>query len=110
MGWDRKDVAHTTQVPPTEFTDKLYYDTAVFNSTMLERIVEDVGADHVMLGTDHPFELGDFTPRQTVADLELDPTANQRHPLEQRRQTARPARHRLTPALRASSPALAGRG
>jgi len=38
---------------------------------MLARIVEDVGADHVMLGTDHPFELGDFTPRQTVADLGL---------------------------------------
>ena len=72
MGWNRKDVAHTTSVPPSEFTDKLYYDTAVFNSTMLSRIVEDVGADHVMLGTDHPFELGDFTPRQTVADLGLD--------------------------------------
>src|SRR6478735_4713004 len=72
MGWNRKDVAHTTAVPPSEFTDRLYYDTAVFNSTMLARIVEDVGADHVMLGTDHPFELGDFTPRQTVSDLGLD--------------------------------------
>ena len=67
MGWNRKEVAHTTLVPPTEFTDKLYYDTAVFNSTMLKRIVEDVGADHVMLGTDHPFELGDFTPRERSA-------------------------------------------
>ena len=72
MGWNRKDVARTTAVPPSEFVDRLYYDTAVFNSTMLARIVEDVGADHVMLGTDHPFELGDFTPRQTVADLGLD--------------------------------------
>ena len=72
MGWNRKDVAHTTAAPPSEFIDRLYYDTAVFNSTMLARIVEDVGADHVMLGTDHPFELGDFTPRQTVADLGLD--------------------------------------
>jgi aminocarboxymuconate-semialdehyde decarboxylase len=71
MGWDRKPVAHTTAVPPSEFTDQLYYDTAVFNSTVLGRIVEDVGADHVMLGTDHPFELGDFTPRDTVAALGL---------------------------------------
>ncbi len=39
MGWNRKDVAHTTAVPPSEFTDRLYYDTAVFNSTMLARIV-----------------------------------------------------------------------
>lgn len=71
MGWNRKDVAHTTALPPSEFVDRLFYDTAVFNSTTLARIVEDVGADHVMLGTDHPFELGDFTPRQTVADLGL---------------------------------------
>jgi aminocarboxymuconate-semialdehyde decarboxylase len=76
MGWDRKPVAHTTAVPPSEFTDQLYYDTAVFNSTVLGRIVEDVGADHVMLGTDHPFELGDFTPRDTVAALGLGESDN----------------------------------
>lgn len=72
MGWNRKDVAHTTKVPPSEFTNQLFYDTAVFNQTLLSRIVEDVGADHVMLGTDHPFELGDFTPRDTVIELGLD--------------------------------------
>ncbi len=76
MGWNRKDVAHTTAVPPSEFTDQLYYDTAVFNSTLLRRIIEDVGAEHVMLGTDHPFELGDFTPRETVAAAGLDDAGN----------------------------------
>ena len=76
MGWNRKDVAHTTAVPPSEFTDRLYYDTAVFNSTMLARIVQDVGADHVMLGTDHPFELGDFTPgRRWPTSDSTTPTA-----------------------------------
>lgn len=72
MGWERKDVARTTKVPPSEFTNQLYYDTAFFNQTLLSRIVEDVGADHVMLGTDHPFELGDFTPRDTVTSLGLN--------------------------------------
>ncbi len=77
MGWERKDVAHTTSVPPSEFTDKLYYDTAVFNTTLLRRLVEDVGADHVMLGTDHPFELGDPAPLSTVRALGLDRAATQ---------------------------------
>ncbi len=71
MGWDRKDVAHTTAVPPSELTDTLYYDTAVFSTTLLRRLVEDVGVDHVLLGTDHPFELGDRTPLQTVLALGL---------------------------------------
>jgi aminocarboxymuconate-semialdehyde decarboxylase len=72
MGWDRKDVAHTTTRPPSAYTDRLFYDTAVFSTTLLRRLVEDVGADHVMLGTDNPFELGDRTPLETVKALGLD--------------------------------------
>ena len=74
MGWERKEVAHTTTVPPSEFTDALYYDTAVFSRTLLQRLVEDVGSAHVLLGTDHPFELGDRAPVQTVLDLGLGST------------------------------------
>ena len=75
MGWDRKEVARTTPLPPSAYADRLYYDTAVFNTTLLQRLVEDVGADHVMLGTDHPFELADFTPIETVRGLGLDATS-----------------------------------
>jgi aminocarboxymuconate-semialdehyde decarboxylase len=75
MGWERKEVAHTTPLPPSAYADRLYYDTAVFNTTLLRRLVEDVGAGHVMMGTDHPFELADFTPVQTVEALDLDEAA-----------------------------------
>ena len=78
MGWERKDVAHTTQVRPSEFTDRLYYDTAVFSPTLLRRLIEDVGADHVLLGTDHPFELADRNPRETVVGLGLDRESTRR--------------------------------
>jgi aminocarboxymuconate-semialdehyde decarboxylase len=72
MGWDRKEVARTTSLPPSRFTDQLYYDTAVFSPVLLRRLVEDVGADHVLLGTDHPFELGDRAPLETVRVLGPD--------------------------------------
>ncbi|MBA3906316.1 MAG: amidohydrolase [Pseudonocardiales bacterium] len=72
MGWERKDVARTTKVRPSEFTDRLYYDTAVFSSLLLRRLIEDVGVAHVLLGTDHPFELGDRAPLTTVRALGLD--------------------------------------
>ena len=71
MGWERKDVAHTNDNPPSHYTKRLYYDTAVFDTTTLRRIVEDVGVEHVLMGTDHPFELGDPTPRRTVGELGL---------------------------------------
>lgn len=72
LGWERKDVAHTTNLPPSEFCKRLYYDTAVFEPTLLAHLVSDMGADHVLLGTDHPFELGDTHPVETVHALGLD--------------------------------------
>jgi aminocarboxymuconate-semialdehyde decarboxylase len=75
MGWERKEVARSTPLPPSEYVDRLYYDTAVFNTTLLRRLVEDVGAGHVLLGTDHPFELADVTPVASVLRLQLDPAS-----------------------------------
>jgi aminocarboxymuconate-semialdehyde decarboxylase len=67
MGWRNKDVAHTTPQPPSVYTGRLYYDTAVFSPVLLRRLVEDVGVEHVLLGTDHPFELRDEAPLESVA-------------------------------------------
>ena len=62
MGWKRKPVSHTTESSPTELLDRLYYDTAVFDPITLRRLVEDVGADHVVLGTAHPDALAERDP------------------------------------------------
>ena len=72
LGWERKDVARTTAARPSELTARLYYDTAVFDPRALARLVEDFGADHVLLGTDHPFELGDRDPVGSVRAAGLD--------------------------------------
>ena len=71
LGWQRKDVAHTTELPPSEFCRQLYYDSAVFDTTLLAHLVSDMGVDRVLLGTDHPFELGDTQPVETVRSLGL---------------------------------------
>jgi aminocarboxymuconate-semialdehyde decarboxylase len=77
LGWARGRVAHTTVAAPSELLGRLYYDTAVFSDRLLRRLIEDVGADHVLLGTDHPFELADRTPIETVGGLGL-PEAGRR--------------------------------
>jgi aminocarboxymuconate-semialdehyde decarboxylase len=74
------DVARTTAVPPREFTDAVSYDTAVSSPHLLRRLVEDVGAGHVLLGTDHPFGLGDHGPLDSVRALGL-PEADERRVL-----------------------------
>ncbi|WP_051791152.1 amidohydrolase family protein [Amycolatopsis jejuensis] len=71
LGWSRKPVAHTTPYPPSEYLRRLYYDTATFSTPLLRRLVEDFGADHLLVGTDYPFELADTDPISTVAALGL---------------------------------------
>jgi len=75
MGWRNKEVARTTPLPPGDYTDRLYYDTAVFSATLLTRLVADVGAGHVLLGSDFPFELADASPRDSVRALDIDAAA-----------------------------------
>jgi len=75
LGWARKSVARTTPEPPSAYLDRLCYDTAVFDTVALRRLIEDVGAERVLLGTDEPFDLADHTPCATIEALALDPEA-----------------------------------
>jgi aminocarboxymuconate-semialdehyde decarboxylase len=71
LGWSRKAVAATVPQPPAEYLRRLLYDTAVFDAGLLAALVREVGADHVLLGTDAPFDLADRDPRGTVGALDL---------------------------------------
>jgi aminocarboxymuconate-semialdehyde decarboxylase len=48
--------------PPSDYMKMLYYDTMVFQPLYLRHLVEVVGADRVMLGTDFPFDMGESDP------------------------------------------------
>lgn len=75
MGWERKSVTHTTQAKPRDLFNSLYFDTVIFDPTGLQRIIEDVGVDHVLMGTDFPFELADFDPVGSVGEVNLNENA-----------------------------------
>jgi len=45
--------------PPSTYLQGLYYDTVVASPGMLALLVESYGADHVLFGTDFPYEIGD---------------------------------------------------
>lgn len=66
MGWDRKPQAHTIDADPQAEFDELYYDTAVFDTDLLRSLVKRVGPDHVLAGTDFPFDLADRDPIASV--------------------------------------------
>ena len=48
--------------PPTVAIERLYYDTIAFHPPTLRYLLDMVGEDHVMLGTDYPFDDGEEDP------------------------------------------------
>lgn len=52
--------------PPSHWARRLYYDTVTHDPEVLSFLVGRVGADHVLTGTDYPFEMGDADPVATV--------------------------------------------
>lgn len=58
--------AQNISTPPSELARRLYYDTVLHDQAPLAFLVDQVGADHVVMGTDYPFPMGDPTPLDTV--------------------------------------------
>ena len=52
--------------PPSYYMKQLYYDTMVFQPLYLRHLIEVVGVDRVMLGTDYPFDMGETDPLQLI--------------------------------------------
>ena len=59
---------------PEESLRRFYYDTVVHDPELLRGLVEAVGADRVVLGSDHPFDMGDLRPADTVRFAALAPS------------------------------------
>jgi aminocarboxymuconate-semialdehyde decarboxylase len=47
---------------PSEYLSRLHFDTNVFDPGMVAQLVDRFGAEHVLLGTDYPFDMGTTDP------------------------------------------------
>ena len=55
-----RDIARgNAEMPPSHYTDRFSVDSAVFGVGALNLLVETMGEDRVMLGSDYPFPLGE---------------------------------------------------
>lgn len=72
-GWDcRPDlVAIDNPVNPKEYLGKFWVDSHVCDHKMLQYIIDLVGADKVMQGSDYPFPLGEAVPGELVRTAPL---------------------------------------
>jgi aminocarboxymuconate-semialdehyde decarboxylase len=53
---------------PSAYLKKIWFDTVVFKPENLILLVEMAGADKVLLGTDYPFDMGDYDPHALIGN------------------------------------------
>jgi aminocarboxymuconate-semialdehyde decarboxylase len=58
--WHHHPVARgKCEFPPSHYVNRFYVDSAVFEERTLQFLVQTMGADRVLLGSDYPFPLGE---------------------------------------------------
>ncbi len=49
----------TSEMPPSHYLGRFYVDSVVFDDRALRLLVDTVGVDRVMVGSDYPYPLGE---------------------------------------------------
>nr|WP_276328643.1 amidohydrolase family protein [Streptomyces rhizosphaericus] len=73
--WHARREARTTQLPPSEYLSRLYVDSLVYEPAALRRLVDALGTERVLLGSDFPFDMGVPDPAERLRAVGLDVVA-----------------------------------
>lgn len=63
---------------PREYLGRLYFDSCVHDDYALRALLDIVGGERVMLGTDYPFPLGEQDPGQAIEAMGFDDPQRER--------------------------------
>ena len=70
--WEHQPLARGgAQLPPVEYLDRFSVDSAVFDERTLKLLVDVMGEDRVLLGSDYPYPLGEEHIGQLIRNSEL---------------------------------------
>ncbi|MGI5452178.1 amidohydrolase family protein [Streptomyces sp. CA-249302] len=71
--WRVREDARGCAEPPSSYLRRMWFDALVYTPRALRHLIEEVGADRVVLGTDHPFDMGVDDPVARLDAAGLDP-------------------------------------
>jgi aminocarboxymuconate-semialdehyde decarboxylase len=58
--WQRTVSARKNEAPPSTYLNRFWYDSIVYDQATLDFLIERVGPDRVLYGSDYPFTIGDM--------------------------------------------------
>ncbi|MGZ8631943.1 MAG: amidohydrolase family protein [Actinomycetota bacterium] len=56
--------------PPSSYLKRLHFDTMLYDAYELAILVQRYGADHILLGTDYPYDMGEDDPVELICSIE----------------------------------------
>ena len=76
--WQVRPEAHRSAEPPSNYLRRIFFDSLVYTPQALRHLVEAVGPDRVVLGSDYPFDMGVADPVDRLLAAGLNPTDTDR--------------------------------
>ncbi len=77
--WQHHPVAHGfCALPPSQYLNRFSVDSAVFDRRALQFLVDIMGAERVLLGSDYPFPLGEHSVGSLIRSSHLHASAKER--------------------------------
>jgi aminocarboxymuconate-semialdehyde decarboxylase len=75
--WRVRPESQRPAEPPSTYVRRMWFDSLVYTQTALRHLVDAVGADRVVLGSDYPFDMGVTDPVDRVTAAALTPESEQ---------------------------------
>ena len=69
----RSDVRGSLPQKPTTYLKRVYFNSVVFTPHQLRYLIDVFGADHILMGTDYPYDMAESDPIGHLASAGLDP-------------------------------------
>jgi aminocarboxymuconate-semialdehyde decarboxylase len=77
--WKNHEIARgVSQFAPSHYLDRIRVDSAVFEQRTLQFLVEVMGADRVLLGSDYPFPLGEARAGTLIRESRSSPEVKEK--------------------------------
>ncbi len=70
--WKRRDLVRADcPLPPSSYVERFCVDSAVFDDTTLRFLLDVMGEERVLMGSDYPFPLGEIHPGKMIEESPL---------------------------------------
>lgn len=66
-GVDVRPETSTPKHPPRHYLERIWFDTLIYDPASLRHLINTVGIDRLLVGTDYPFDMGDYDIHRLIS-------------------------------------------